>query len=307
MWFSLLLLAGACTSSDEPLKSNPVGEPSKNLVAVDMVRGQRPDGRAPLVLGTRTAVEIPVPGLATLAPGPQSEAMAVLNSTTAPCLPCMNEGVSLADCLVQSHSTCPNLAALGKRIVRAAASGEDRHAIQPKVLYGEPWQPTSGVGLPVVGTGEAPVQVVLVLDPGDPFSARMKDPWAGLAGDPRVAISLLLLPRERHLGSRTAARAILGAREHSWAVHGALLGNTRLGDEDLDVLGARLGLEVTSWKEARKSTAVESQLQRFDVQAQALGVESTPMTLVNGYPVPGVRSGVFLKELVDRELADLEP
>jgi protein-disulfide isomerase len=306
VWISLLMLAGACSTPDEPLKSKPVGELSTNIVAVDMVRGQRPDGRATLVLGRRTAAEVPVPGLAALAPGPQAEAMAVLNSTTAPCLPCMNEGISLADCLVQPHSTCPNLVALGRRIVRAAASGEDRHAIQPKVLYAAPWQPTAGVGLPVVGTVDAPVQVVLVLDPGDPFSAQMKEPWAGLAGDPRVAISLLLLPRERHLGSRAAARAILGGGEQSWELHGALLGNTRLGDEDLDALGAGLGLEMATWKEARKSTAVESQLQRFDVQAQALGVESTPMTLVNGYRVPGVRSLAFLKELVDRELADLE-
>jgi protein-disulfide isomerase len=288
------------------LKSKPVGELSKNLVAVDMVRGQRPDGRATLTLGARTAVEVPVTGLASLAPGPQAEAMAVLNSTTAPCLPCMNDGISLADCLVQSHETCLNLVALGERIVRAAAAGEDRHAIQPKALYEEPWQPTADVGQRVVGAGDAPVQVVLVLDPGDPFSARMKEPWAKLAGDPRVALSLLLLPRERHLGSRTAARAVLAAGDHAWVVHEALLGNTRLDEEALDALGAQLGLEGTPWKEARQSTAVESQLQRFEVQAQVLGVESTPMTLVNGYPVPGVRSHAYLKELVDRELADLE-
>jgi hypothetical protein len=281
---------GGCASPDEPPVSQPVGEVSKKLVAVDMVRGQRPDGRAPLTLGARTAVEIPVPGLASLASGPQAEALAVLNSTTAPCLPCMTEGVSLADCLLQSHATCPNLVALGERIVRAAASGDDRHTIRPKVLYGKPWQPTSDVGQLVVGTSDAPVQVVLVLDPGDPFSARMKDPWAELVGDPRVAISLLLLPRERHLGSRTGARAV---------------GNTLLDAAALDALGTGLGLEVIPWRKARKSTAVERQLQRFEAQAQALGVESTPLTLVNGYPVPGVRSHSFLKELVDRELADL--
>ena len=306
MWISLLLLAGACTTPDEPLRSKPVGELSENLVAVDLVRGQRPDGRSPLLLGTRTAAEVPVPGLAALASGPQAEAMAVLNSTTAPCLPCMTEGVSLADCLAQSHGTCPNLAALGARIVRAAAAGDDRHSIRPRVLYAEPWQATSEVGQHVVGTAEAPVQVVMVLDPGDPFSGRMKDPWAGLAGDPRVALSLLLLPRERHLGSWSAARAILAAGEHAWEVYGALLGNTPMDEETLDALAAGLGLEAAPWKEARQSTAVESQLQRFEVQAQALGVERTPMTLVNGYRVPGVRSLPFLKELVDRELADLE-
>jgi predicted DsbA family dithiol-disulfide isomerase len=80
-----------------------------------------------------------------------------------------------------------------------------------------------------------------------------------------------------------------------------------MDEEALDALAAGLGLEAAPWKEARQSTAVESQLQRFEVQAQALGVERTPMTLVNGYRVPGVRSLPFLKELVDRELADLEP
>ena len=307
MWISLLLWVGACNSPDDVLRSTPVGEAAENLVAVDMVRGQRPDGRSVLVLGTRTAEEIPLSGLTELAPGPLSEAMAVLNSTTAPCLPCMTEGVSLADCMVQSHSSCPNLPSLGRRIVRAAAAGEDRHAMQPRVLYAEPWQPTREIGRHVVGPADAPVKLLLVLDPGDPFSARMKDPWIGLAGESGVAISILLLPRERHLGSREAARAILSAGAHSWEVLGALLGNTPIDEEALDALASGLGLEVDSWREARQSTAGERQLQRFEVQARELGAENTPMTWVNGYRIPGVRSLAFLRELVDRDLADLEP
>ncbi|MEE2752141.1 MAG: hypothetical protein VX519_11985 [Myxococcota bacterium] len=312
------LLGGCERTEAPPVTSQITQSPEKNLVALDIGRGQRPDGRALLTLGVLRAEDLPVPGLSTLTSPMQAEAMAVFNSTTAPCSPCMEDGVSVSDCLIRTETSCRNLQTLAQRIVGAARVGKSRHEIQPLVTYADPWKPsiagnklrgtegawTSLLGGPTWGEGSAPISVVLVVDYSDPFSRQMEEVWSTLLADKPVAVYLLHLPHARHSEAEGLARAVVAAGGTAGELHGALL---KKEVATLETLGSQLGLDEAGWAARRDAVETTSVLEGHAQLAVELGIEATPATLINGYPVVGVRSLEFLQTILNNEIGDLEP
>jgi len=312
-------LLAACAGGGDaaPPVSTLVETTGVETVQIPVDPNPRPDGREAVKGSEIPAADLPELGFGALTETQAEVTIYALNTTVAPCEPCMSDGRSIARCLTESHPTCPNLLDVARRGVRAGlALPPVEHASEIELLtllshirYEEPWRDVDVSGLPLLaGESDGAIQVVLVVDYQDPFSRQVQDDWAALMGLYVDGVGWRLLQRpdiERHPLAERAARVVLAADAQgaALAAHDALLA-APLDEAALDGIAAAAGLDPAALTEALADPALKQRLAADRAAADALGVRSTPSTVIGGYLVRGAREQARYAAALDELIAD---
>jgi len=314
-------LLAACAGGDTAAPVSRIVESSGDeTVQVPVDPNPRPDGREAVKGSEIAAVDLPPLGFEALTETQAAVTIYALNTTVAPCEPCMGEGTSVARCLTETHPTCGNLMDVARRGVRSGlALPLEEHASEAELMvllghirYEEPWRdvaPGAMAALPLLaGAADAPIQVLLVVDYQDPFSRQVQDDWAALMSRYGERIGWRLVQRpdvERHLLSERAALTVLAAGRQgaALAAHEALLGGA-LSEAALDGIAAAAGLDAARLTEDLADPALRKQLAADRTLADSLDVRATPSTVAGGYLVRGARVEAHYAAMLDDLLAD---
>lgn len=179
--------------------------------------------------------------------------------------------LSLARCAERAPPACGDLPRLIARAARLQAAGASLYDLQAALSYGDLWfEAPQGAG-PVLGVADAPVRLVLYVDPAAALSVEALAHARNLALDPRVRVEL-----------RHPAAAATDAQRLAWQA----------------ALGPLLPTPIDQAEFNRQAAADQA-------EATALGVRSLPTWFIDGFRLRGARSEHNLRELVDRHLADL--
>ncbi|MCP4804918.1 MAG: hypothetical protein GY913_13645 [Proteobacteria bacterium] len=134
----LFVVLGCDRPEPEPVTAAPSDE--TRLVTVQQ-EIRRPDGRRYIQVSRH--VELPVDGYAELPDEQRDVAFQVLNTVTGPCAPCMDEGITLADCFLEPPADCETVAQVAQRVVRKAGEGSDKVEVLEAVEYADGWYPVA--------------------------------------------------------------------------------------------------------------------------------------------------------------------
>lgn len=209
------------------------------------------------------------PALAALSLADATVVARTMDNVPSSCGAC--EGLSLARCAERPAAACGDLPRLIDRAARMTVAKASLYDLQAALSYGDVWlQVPPGAG-PVLGVADAPVRLVLYLDPVAPLSIEALDHARMLALDPRVRVEL------RH---PTAAAS--DAQRLAWQ---AALGPLLPSPPAMDDFAAQAAAD--------------------QAEATALGVRSLPTWFIDGFRLRGARTEFNLREVVDRHLADL--
>jgi protein-disulfide isomerase len=178
-----------------------------------------------------------------------------------------------------------------------------RRKLSPTTLY------RMGLGLPghQSGRDDALVTIVAWGDFQCPFCAKQAPVLAHLRekykDDVRIIYRHFALTF--HRSAALAAEAAVAAAEQGkfWAFHDLLYANFgQLSRADLERFAQAAGLDLAAFRAAlddrRYRDAVIAEL----ASAEALGVDGTPTTFINGAPVGGARSAEIMERLVEVHL-----
>jgi hypothetical protein len=181
------------------------------------------------------------------------------------------DALSLAACAERAPPACGDLPRLVARAARLKREGVSLNDLQAALSYGDLWfdvPPGSG---PVMGVADAPVRLVLYVDPAASLSVAAIAHARKLALDPRVRVEL-----------RHPSAAATDAQRLAWQT----------------ALGPLLPTSPTMEAFAAQAAADQA-------EATALGVRSLPTWFLDGFRLRGARTEYNLREMVDRHLADL--
>jgi len=269
---------------------------------LDLGSVKRPDGKAVLTASKLDAAMIQafVPDIGSLKAPEQKVLLDAVNQTTAPCSPCLEDGVSLGSCALMEWETCPTLPALMHRAYRVAIQGGSLGEAQAAISMVEPWQ-----DVPLLDrerSGE--VLVTFAVDYLDPFSHRAWKPWEALSAEygDAVQIQLLHAPQSRHAGADAFSELVLQAGTHQKAMemHRAIL---EVGEEPL--LESVKKQDVLSAGELPISEGAKNAMKTHTELVKRLGVDATPVVWINGYRLSGQREIGILQRFVDLALIDV--
>jgi protein-disulfide isomerase len=160
---------------------------------------------------------------------------------------------------------------------------------------------------PIQGPATAPVTLVEWGDFQCAFSGQAEATLQQLRaryGD-QLRLVWLNLPMASHAHGRPAARAALAARLQGrfWQLHDLLLATQpHLTDGDLEQDASNARLDLTRWREALASEALEVVLERDIARAQAVGVVATPTFFINGIRVNGAQDFAYFSSIIDEQL-----
>ena len=302
-WWMLLGCLACGSQSESPKKSSPVGSGEEAFpVMIDLGTVKRPDGKAVLTASKLDAAAIQpfLPDIAKLDVAEEKVLLDAINQTTAPCSPCLEDGISLGSCTLMQWETCPTLPTLMHRAYRVAIQGGTLAEAQAVISMVEPWE-----DVPLLAnkrTGE--VLVTLAVDYLDPFSHRAWKPWAALSAEYGDAIQIQLLhaPQSRHAGAESFAELVLqaGTYQKDTEMHLAIL---RAGEEP--VLESVKKQGVLSAEEQPISQAAKNAMKTHSDVVKRLGVDATPVAWINGYRLSGQREISILQRFVDLALIDV--
>ena len=167
-----------------------------------------------------------------------------------------------------------------------------------------------GLGMPELGPTDAPVTIVVVSDFQCPFCARVQPTlrrilatWPG-----KVRFQFLHQPLSFHKRAFPAARAAVAAQLQGkfWEMHDGLFADHRdLGDSRIEELAASLGLDLSAFKEAWKtSKPVGDFVTRNAAIAAALGARGTPAFFINGRKLTGAQPFARFAKEVERAIGE---
>ena len=128
-----------------------------------------------------------------------------------------------------------------------------------------------------------------------------KTPYKG-----KVRIAWKDYPLPFHNDAKPAAAAARAAGEQGkfWEMHAKLFENQRALDRaSLEKYAQELGLNMAKFKAALDSNKYSAEIDADMKQGQALGVEGTPATFVNGKLVSGAVPYEEFKKAVEQELS----
>jgi protein-disulfide isomerase len=160
---------------------------------------------------------------------------------------------------------------------------------------------------PTRGPRNARVTLVVFTDFECPFCAKAAPRLQALAdkyrGDVKVVFKNQPLPM--HDRARVAAKAALAADEQGkfWEMHDALFSSRALDPVSLEATATELGLDVTKWRSAMTSDAVERRIAADVVEAHRLDVTGTPTFFVNGRRIVGAQPLEVFSAAIEEELA----
>lgn len=137
----LFVVLGCDRPEPEPVTAAPSDETTLVTVQQEI---RRPDGRRYIQVSRH--VELPVEGYAELPDAQRDVAFQVLNTVAGPCAPCMDEGITLADCVLAPLPECDTVTDVAERVVRLAGEGIERTAVLEAVEYADGWYPVAQDG-----------------------------------------------------------------------------------------------------------------------------------------------------------------
>ena len=114
------------------------------------------------------------------------------------------------------------------------------------------------------------------------------------------------LPLPNHSRAAPAAEAALCAHEQGrfWAYHGRLFENQgALGDESLKQIAADLRLDTREFNQCVDSDKFRGAVQQSLLEANELGLGSTPSFFINGRFLSGAQPFGAFQMIIDEELA----
>ncbi len=204
--------------------------------------------------------------------------------------PCPDQPVSLAQCVKESRA-CRACSPAAKFLVRQVQKGRTRSQLDAafKERFGKDQvKSISTDGSPAKGPANAPVQIVEWADFECPFCGRTAPVLEELLERYPDSVRLVFknYPLSSHKYSEKAARAAVAAGRQGkfWEMHKALFGLQPKPPElpIIRELAKGLGLDMKKFNEDLESEAVADAVAKDRKQADALGLEGTPLIYING-------------------------
>lgn len=162
------------------------------------------------------------------------------------------------------------------------------------------------------GEAGAPVAIVLFSDFQCPHCARQRlvlDDIKSHYGPTRLQIIWKNMPLSMHRNARPAAeasQAVLeaGGADAFWRFHDLVFTNHRsISDEQLAAWAQQAGVDPAAYAAARARPSVAAHVNGDVALARSIGVNGTPMMIVNGVALEGVQDPSSLSALIDEMLA----
>jgi predicted DsbA family dithiol-disulfide isomerase len=167
-----------------------------------------------------------------------------------------------------------------------------------------------GLGLPghQQGPDDALVTVVVWGDFQCPFCAKMAPILTQVRAKYGDAVRVIYrhLPMTFHKKAALAAEAAVAAAEQGkfWPYHDALwAGFGHLERADLEQYAQIAGLDLAKFKAALDDRRYHDVVISEGAAGQALGIDGTPTSFVNGKPIVGSKNFASVAKLVDEQLA----
>ena len=205
---------------------------------------------------------------------------------------------------VQAPDPYEALVASGRPAADAAPDSNNDHAdLDPNHAY------KIGLGLPghQLGPDDALVTIVEFSDFQCPFCAKQAPVLAAIHkkyGD-QVRIIYRHMAMTFHRNSSIAAEAGVAAAEQGkfWAFHDQAFGHFgHLTRADLESFAKAAGLDVVTFRAALDDRRYRDAVIAETAAAEALGIDGTPTTFLNGQPVSGARDEASFTRMVDAVL-----
>lgn len=256
-----------------------------------------------------------VPEVAELKGEAQTRALYAFNNIPGSCLPCLDQGYSIARCLERApklldKSLCANMPRLARRVVRLARQEKSPDDIRAAAEFSQPWLPIDPGVAPSKGAADAPITLIEYSDFQCPYCKKAQPNIKALEakyGD-KLRVVFMNQPLAMHKMARPAAVAALAADKQGkfWEYHDALFASEGINEERLPQIARELGLDMARWEKDRASTEVDAAIAADVARAEKWKITSTPTFLVNGYKVKGAQPPEFFERIIEAELADRE-
>ncbi len=158
----------------------------------------------------------------------------------------------------------------------------------------------------------APVAIVIFSDFECPFCARQKlvlDDIKAHYGPTRLQLVWKNMPLMRHRRARPAAEAgqavlEVGGADAFWKFHDLVFANNHeITPENLSLWAREAGVDASAYEQARARPSVAAHVNGDLALARLLGVNGTPMMIVNGIALEGLQDPNELTTLIDQLLA----
>ncbi len=165
---------------------------------------------------------------------------------------------------------------------------------------------------PSMGPADAPVTVVEFSDFQCPYCARSAETVKQLVDKYRGKIRLVFqdLPLPNHKEAPKAAEAAACANDQGkfWEMHDLLFKNQdKLAIADLKRHAVAIGLDAPAFDACLDGGKHTAAWQQGKALAESYGITGTPAFFVNGIPVFGAAPMQQFTEIIDDELARMEP
>lgn len=161
--------------------------------------------------------------------------------------------------------------------------------------------------VPVMGSKDAPVTLVVYVDYQCPFCANFEKTVQDIMADqelgPHIRLAVRMFPLPFHAQANTAAEAALEAHAQGkfWAYQEQLWAySSALSKERFVEIAQQVGLDIPRFEKALRDGRHRQRVEDEVIEAQLMGVTGTPTWFVNGH----VQRGALAPEDVRRILKD---
>jgi protein-disulfide isomerase len=205
----------------------------------------------------------------------------------------------------KQHGDYDALVASGNLAADAPAdTRNEHHELQRTTMY------RVGLGLPghQIGPDDALVTIVVWSDFQCPFCAKQAPVLAHLRDKYKNDVRIIYrhLAMGFHRSAALAAEAAVAAAEQGkfWAFHDQVFANFgQLTRADLERFAGAAGLDLVKFRAALDDRRYHDAIIAEAASAEALGVDGTPTTFINGAPIDGARDAETMDRVVDAHLA----
>lgn len=204
--------------------------------------------------------------------------------------PCADQPVSLAQCVTEARS-CDACLPAAKFLVDRVRRGDARAQVETAYrtrFSPETVKPIDTSGSPTKGAAKPVVTVVEWADFECPFCAVAAPELKKLVEKYPEQVQLVFkhYPLSAHEHAENAARAAVAAHQQGkfWPLQQALFESQKSGLDEPSILklAREVGLDMKGFEADMASESTADSVARDRKQADALGLEGTPMIYING-------------------------